>query len=262
MRRMTVTLTIAGCALTLLLCASRPEEPSRAQQLLAAARAAIGKQKNYAFEWRCDIGLSDSADHAIDFVAFLQAQNARVYDELLAIPDLELYRLGERGALRGLHGWQSIESHYVGKYVAMLMPSPEAILAEAARETGHEIAAKNPPLTEVSVALAKRVATKYWERVVQSRALAGPGEDIPKFLARIDGTRVEGRTLVSIDTGTGEPREIVVLLAVGLTGDHGDKKRLDEQEHLVVRSAYLISEIGKVAPITVPEPAQRFLRKP
>ncbi len=244
-----------------------PKEPS-ARARLDRAINALRKARSYAAHWRFDIGYSDSKDHALDVVAFMQDYEAVIHGSTLSVPVLDLFRNGNKGVIKGLRGWQSDEGHIVGKWIAQLLVRPEILLDESKRGRS-TWTANTAGGGVVAIELPKKIAARHWERVIRSRCMAGKGEDTPEHFGRIEQTRIRGRVEVVV-SDEDRPTEINVVISVALSpkpptrgsGRKPVKPKADfeTEEHLVVKHRYRLTRIGSVEPILIPADAKKALR--
>ncbi|MEM7261168.1 MAG: hypothetical protein AAF488_04195 [Planctomycetota bacterium] len=246
-------------------------KPVDAKEQIRAAIRQLGESRGYAMTWRIDLELSDSKDHARDKTAFFQEYDVEVHAARLKAKALDFYRDGQRTAIGTPRGYRGASGHPVGKWLAHLLVRPETLL--------HEIRSCRPtfPLSpssdekvdrsRVIATLSSKVATLHWERVVQSRCIAGKLEDVPVLLSRVDPSRKEGSAIVRLDPKTGHPLAVDIVVAIALASPPGAPKQTDpmadwrEEEHLVVRQSYRLSRFGEVEAIEIPAEARRALAK-
>ncbi|MCA8960309.1 MAG: hypothetical protein KDC38_07335 [Planctomycetes bacterium] len=243
-----------------------PVDPRR-QVREAVAQASEAKSLHST--WYFWIGTADSRDHEIDATRFYQEYEIDHYGRWMAIPALELFRFDHRGVIRGPKGWQIDSGHVIGRWISSLVQHPVVAIAEAFK-AGKPEAITTADGPRLRVALPEKLAARHWERVVQARCLAHPGEDLSPILGRVDATKLEGSAELRIDDGL--PVELWITVAVRLAPkasalrqppkERGDD-RVDyrDQEHLVVRHRYVLSRFDQVGPIEVPAEARKMLER-
>jgi len=239
-----------------------------------------------AIRWRYRVGLSGERDRDIRKVWLFQTYTGVLYRDLLSLDDPQVIRRGEKGAIHGSRGWQSLLSHKIGKWSGTLFVYPMSVLADCARSDqldwvepdpagsdGHPEEAtpggaggdaRPPVLLTLRCRLDPRTARAHYERLIRSGAVTANSEAISPFLARVDNTRLTGHAEIEFaglrKKNLWRPTRLLVSIRAGLTADEKPDDPLGQEPHVLITAEHTLSNWGGVSTPAIPKDALRYFK--